>query len=791
MQSETNKLTYMKRFLLMAMAVICGFAGVAKMSAANELYAVLSSDKKTVMFWYDGQRSSRGGSTNWQNDIYAGNESKITTVTITSSVKDARPTTGYHFFYNLYSLTTINNMSNLITGEMTNMEGMFYNCASLTSINLSTSFGTSKVTTMRNMFNNCRKLESLDFSIFHTSNVKDMRGMFYDCWALKTIKFGYYFETDYVTDMSYMFYACKALTTITGDRTTLSTTRATDLSSMFYGCSVFDMSDMVKNLSTSNVTTMSRMFMNCKAVKSLNLRKWDIGKVTNVSEMFSGCTSLTTIYRNDNWKKLNIASSGSMFSGCTSLKGGKGTSYNSSKTGLEMAHPDNSGVGGYFTGEETSYDQLYGVVVGTTFNIRYDKECTLRTGLTTITDLSADEAETITTVKIESAVKNAKITSTKMWFCSMPNLTTVEGLENINWSNVTDVSYMFADDVKLPSMDLRKMNLTGKKCDYMFQNCSALKTIYCDNDYTTTLSSGTQMFYGCSSLQGQRGTTYTYSHADASYARPDGGTVAPGYFTGVLKELYSTCDPDTTVMLIHYDEHCDLNKGDIYWYTSNAGKYRTKVTQVIFDMSMDNYHPTSMTRWFSDFKQLKELSGMMYLHTDQVTDMTETFANCESLQKLDVSRFQTNKVKSMDATFMGCKALKEIDVNNFFDFDDVSANAIERTTRMFAFCDKLQTIYCNNDWTTLGVTYSNNMFIDSKALRCGNDTKYDPEHIDISYARPGRGVTQRGYFTQKKTDIGQVGSDKQATISGKYILNGQLLIERDGKVYNVIGARVR
>ena len=779
----------MKRFLLMAMAAICGFAGVEKMSAATELYAVLSPDKTTVTFYYDGNRSSCGGYTNWQDNIYAGNESKITTVTFTPSVDKARPTTGYHFFYNLYKLTTINNMSYLHTSEMTNMEGMFYNCAKLTSINISSSFTTTKVTTMEDMFNNCRTLESLDLSMFNTSNVTNMRGMFYDCWALKTIKLGYNFYTNNATDLSYMFYSCKNITTITGDGE-ISTSKATDLSYMFYGCEKLDMSALAEDFNTELVTDMEHMFYNCKALKSLNLKKWDMSKVTKTYCMFQNCSNLTTIYRNDDWSKKAITSGSSMFSGCTSLKGGKGTSYNSSKTGLNMAHPDNDGVGGYFTGEETSSNQLYGVAIGTTFNIRYDKEQTLRGGLTNITDLSYDEAEQITAVKIESAVKNANITSTYMWFSAMPNLTSVEGLENINWSKVTNVSYMFADDVKLPSIDLRKMNLTGKKCDYLFQNCSALKTIYCDDDYTSTLSSSTQMFYGCSSLQGQRDTKYSSSHTDASYARPDGGTIAPGYFTGKLKELYATCDDNTTVMLIHYDENCEIAKGDIYWYTSNASKYRDNVTQVIFDMSMDNCHPTSMKRWFSDYKKLKEISGMMYLHTDQVTDMTETFANCEALEKLDVSRFQTTKVKTMDATFMGCKTLRELDVNSFFNFDDDAVNAIESTTRMFSFCDKLQTIYCNNDWTTLGVTSSNNMFLDSKALHCGYDTKYDADHIDISYARPGRGVTQRGYFTQKKTDIDQTNAQR-STLSTKRLLNGQLLIERDGKVYNVLGARVR
>ena len=420
----------MKRFLLMAMAAICGFAGVEKMSAATELYAVLSPDKTTVTFYYDGNRSSCGGYTNWQDNIYAGNESKITTVTFTPSVDKARPTTGYHFFYNLYKLTTINNMSYLHTSEMTNMEGMFYNCAKLTSINISSSFTTTKVTTMEDMFNNCRTLESLDLSMFNTSNVTNMRGMFYDCWALKTIKLGYNFYTNNATDLSYMFYSCKNITTITGDGE-ISTSKATDLSYMFYGCEKLDMSALAEDFNTELVTDMEHMFYNCKALKSLNLKKWDMSKVTKTYCMFQNCSNLTTIYRNDDWSKKAITSGSSMFSGCTSLKGGKGTSYNSSKTGLNMAHPDNDGVGGYFTGEETSSNQLYGVAIGTTFNIRYDKEQTLRGGLTNITDLSYDEAEQITAVKIESAVKNANITSTYMWFSAMPNLTSVEGLESL------------------------------------------------------------------------------------------------------------------------------------------------------------------------------------------------------------------------------------------------------------------------------------------------------------------------------------------------------------------------
>ncbi len=749
----------MRKFLALVFAVVFGYAGVQKLSAAT-LYGVLSSDKSKLTIYYDDNMSSRGGTTTWR-ETYA-YRSYPTKIAIHSSVKNVKLTSGKDFFKGFLYITDIEELSNLNTSEMTTMEDMFYGCQHLTS---------------------------LDLTFFNTYKVKSMAGMFQECWALTSIEFGPNFNTMDVTDLNSMFYSCKALTTIK-NRGRLSTSSATNLAYMFYGCEKWDMSALAEDFSTGLVTDMEHMFYNCKALKSLNLKNWDMSKVTKTYCMFQNCSNLTTIYRNDDWSKKAITSGNSMFDGCTSLKGGQGTTYSSaSSTGLAMAHPDNAGVPGFFTGDMDSWDKLYGTVIGTTFNIRYDKECTIRGGLTKITDLSYDDAEKITSVKIESAVKNATINSTYMWFCSMPKLTTIEGLGYINWSNVTDASYMFADDVKLQSIDLRDVNLTGKKCEHMFQNCSSLKTIYCDEDYTSTLASSTQMFYGCSSLQGNRGTTYNSSHTDASYARPDGGTIAPGYFTGKLKELYSRCSSDTTVLILYYDDKCDISDGDIYWNTKNAGKYRDKVLIVMFDASIDNYHPTSIARWFSDYTVLTEISGMKNLHTDQVTDMTETFANCYALEKLDVTNFQTSKVKSMDAMFMGCKALRNINVNNFFDFSDEAVNAIETTTRMFAFCDNLRTIYCNNDWTTLGIPKSANMFLDSKLLVGGSRSKYDAEHVDISYARPEQSASIKGYFTKVRTGVDNVAAEK---VSGTKVLrNGVLLIQRGEKLYTITGQEVK
>ena len=116
----------------------------------------------------------------------------------------------------------------------------------------------------------------------------------------------------------------------------------------------------------------------------------------------------------------------------------------------------------------------------------------------------------------------------------MPALGNIEGLKNINTTELTDVSFMFMNCTALTEIDLNGFDFSGVTSAYgMFMNCSALTTILCDADYTALAgASSIGMFDGCTSLVGGKGTTYVKAHNDASYARPDRGSSAPGYFTG-------------------------------------------------------------------------------------------------------------------------------------------------------------------------------------------------------------------------------------------------------------------
>ena len=173
---------------------------------------------------------------------------------------------------------------------------------------------------------------------------------------------------------------------------------------------------------------------------------------------------------------------------------------------------------------------------------------------------------------VDPSMKNAPLTSmTKMFFGGsyidgswnyveypLPNLKSIEGLENLNTANVTDMASMFTGCSSLEALDLSSFNTENVgemtsmfsgcvnlktvdvssfdinkvwKMDYMFSGCHELTTIYCDKNWSTSNASSTTMFKGCEKLVGGKGTPWDSSVIDKTYARPDGGTSNPGYFT--------------------------------------------------------------------------------------------------------------------------------------------------------------------------------------------------------------------------------------------------------------------
>ena len=214
-----------------------------------------------------------------------------------------------------------------------------------------------------------------------------------------------------------------------------------------------------------------------------------------MSEMFSGCKALTTIYCNYAW---TCSSSSEMFNGCTSLKGA--VPFDSSKNGVSMANP----YTGYFTA--TVEFEAYAVEDGSILTFYYDVQRDTRTG--TVYSVTDDgripewaNSGQVTKVVFRAFFNYYHPSSTSRWFYNCTALETIEGIENLNTENVIDMSLMFNGCESLTSVDVSGFNTANVTEMYsMFDGCSALTALDVSGFNTANVTDMGYMFNGCESL---------------------------------------------------------------------------------------------------------------------------------------------------------------------------------------------------------------------------------------------------------------------------------------------------
>ena len=106
-------------------------------------------------------------------------------------------------------------------------------------------------------------------------------------------------------------------------------------------------------------------------------------------------------------------------------------------------------------------------------------------------------------------------------------------LSSFSTHNVTDMYSMFGGCTGLTIIDINSFKTDNvTRMSFMFEGCTNLQTIYASDDWSTEkVTSGTSMFRNCTNLFGGQGTTFDASHTNHTYARIDGGSSYPGYFT--------------------------------------------------------------------------------------------------------------------------------------------------------------------------------------------------------------------------------------------------------------------
>ena len=322
------------------------------------------------------------------------------------------------------------------------------------------------------------------------------------------------------------------------DISNFDTSKVTQMSGMFSGMSSLTSLDL-SNFNTSKVWDMDSMFSGMSSLTSLDLSNFDTSRVAYMRWMFSGMSSLTS-FKFSHFGHFYVKMDG-MFSGMSSL------------TSLDLSNFDTSAA--------TSMRMMF-------YNVRSLTSLDLSSFNTSnVTDmegmfynassLTSLDLSNLDTSKVEDMVgmfrgmssltslklpnfNTSKVKDMRMMFYNVRSLASLD-LSSFDTSNVEDMYAMFANMFSLTSLDLSNFDTSNvKTMEYMFylenENASRdqLGTIYMKNDFDTTkLQDYSNMFTNRKKLRGGAGSFLSDpSTADKSWLRIDDPAHGrPGYFT--------------------------------------------------------------------------------------------------------------------------------------------------------------------------------------------------------------------------------------------------------------------
>ena len=636
----------------------------------------------------------------------------IKTVVFDASFANARPTNCYAWFYGCNNLTTIEGIEYLNTENVTNMGGMFYNCCALTSLNL-TSFNTAKVTNMEEMFIGCPALTTIYVSDkFVTDKVTDSRNMFSGCNKL----IGAIEYDGSKSDHTYANYDNGYFSPEGGFHAYAEFNNATGTLTFSRGLSkpvgAYDLNEGdVQPAWNEQSTNINKVVFDASFAKA---------RPTSCYCWFYRCENLTKIEDIENLNTQNVTNMSYMFYRCDGL------------TSLDVSN--------FNTQKVEDMSEMFSVCSG-------------------LKSLNVSHFDT----------QNVKNMNSMFYSCK--RLTSLD-VSNFNTQNVTDMSYMFSWCAGLNSLNLS--NFDTQNVEYMnnmFWSSSALKTIYVSDKFVTTkVSSGGDMFKGCTSLKGA--IDYVASKTDYTYANYN-----TGYFTLKPSTAYAVFNKVDGTLTFRYDDSkpagaYDLKEGDVRpaWNDEQS----TNINKVVFDASFAKARPTSCYMWFYSCENLTKIEDIENLNTQNVTDMSYMFYSCERLTSLDVSNFNTQNVTDMSYMFSWCAGLNSLNLSNF------DTQNVEYMNNMFWSSSALKTIYVSDKFVTTKVSYGTDMFSYCTSLKGAID--FDDSKTDKTYAN-----YKTGYFTKL---VGKNGNDKIGAV-GEVLTAESLALadDKDFEAYEPFAAK--
>ena len=304
-------------------------------------------------------------------------------------------------------------------------------------------------------------------------------------------------------------------------------------------------------------------------------------------------------------------------------------------------------------------------------------------------------ADSIKTITLKGKIKF--IGDATNLFSGLQNLTTINGLNNLDVSQATSLSNMFSNDYSLQNLDLTSFD-TANVTDMssMFEGCYALKDLKYDPDKfkTDKVTNMSYMFQRC----------YRLSKLDLSKFNT----------TNVTDMSHMFDDLGSTTL--------DLSSFDTSNVTNMAGMFEGNGLATLDITKFKTSKVTDMSDMFDACKNLKNIN-LSNLDTSNVTDMTRMFQDCRGLTSLDLSNFNTANVTNMHQMFESCTSLSTLDVS------PLNTANVTNMAEMFEDCVDLTDLDISM-LNTSNVTNMSEMFQSCASLTKVNVSKIDTSKVE-------------------------------------------------------------
>lgn len=242
-------------------------------------------------------------------------------------------------------------------------------------------------------------------------------------------------------------------------------------------------------LDTSKVNDMSQIFNGCSSLTTLDLSSINTSNVTSMVEMFSGCTSLTSLNLSDlNMKKLQYVAH--MFYECSSLKDvfiSQEVTLNRLTNNLSKGDisyiPKTATI--HYNGVEYKWQNSKWAISNSNVPVLYGEV--------------VDKSKALPTITLNDEVNTPKLYTPfnifhlETWSNAAPTSILINNKSNIkslnkmqlDTSNITDMSNLFNGCSSLTTLDLSKWNISNvTNMQNMFLGCSSLKDVYVTSEAT-------------------------------------------------------------------------------------------------------------------------------------------------------------------------------------------------------------------------------------------------------------------------------------------------------------------